>query len=153
MTNRSVCIKRTFSGREYQDCTKTKRSRLIPLNNEVYEILRRLHVKGVSGFVFRQEKTGIGYGAPCTLNVIWEKAIKLAGVPRVTLYEGTRHSFASQAVQNGTDIYGLQKFLGHSDTSMTQKYAHIGMEGLQRVLDTKEGKVVKMEKRKTSPSD
>ena len=149
MVNRSVFIGRTFSRNEYQaDCTKTKNGRLIPLSEEVFEILKKLHVKGIKGFVFRHERTGTEYRAPNTLNQVWDKAVELAGVQRITLYEGTRHSFASQAVKNGTDLYGLQKFLGHSNPAMTQKYAHMGMDGLQRVLDTKEGKVVKLDKKR-----
>jgi len=149
MINKYVHIRRTFSRGEYQaDRTKTKRGRILPLNDEVCEILKGMHVKGISGFVFRQERTGKPYLAGCTLNDVWDTALKLAGVPRVTLYEGTRHSFASQAVQEGVDLYGLQKFLGHTDSKMTERYTHIGVEGLQRVLDIKEGKVVKMGKRK-----
>lgn len=149
LKNKSVCIRRTFSGVEYQgDCTKTKKERPLPLDDIVYKMLKGLHIKGMTGFVFRQEKTGKPYKTPCILNAAWDKAVKDAGVPRVSLYEGTRHSFASQAVQRGVDIYALQLWLGHASTKMTQKYAHMGLDGLQRVLDIKEGKVMKMKKKR-----
>ena len=148
MVNRSVHIRRTFSRDEYQaDRTKTRAGRTVPLSDEVYSVLKGMHVKGISGFVFRQ-KSGKEYSNPDTLNQIWEVAIKKTGIPRVTLYEGTRHSFASQAVQRGFDMYGLQKFLGHSSSAMTGRYAHMQLDGLQRVLDTKEGKVVKLDKKR-----
>ena len=151
MQNRSVHIRRTFSGKEYQaDRTKTKRGRVLPMNNEVYDILKRMHVKGLTGFIFRQEKIGCPYNNPSTLNFVWEKALKASGIPHISLYEGTRHSFASQAVQEGVDLYGLQMWLGHTNPSMTERYTHMGLDGLQRVLDTKEGKVVKLEKGKKS---
>jgi len=148
MVNRSVHIRRTFSRDEYQpDRTKTRAGRIVPLSDDVYLVLKGMHVKGISGFVFRQQ-SGKPYSNPDTLNQIWDIAIKKAGVPRVTLYEGTRHSFASQAVKRGVDLYGLQKFLGHSSIAMTSRYAHMELDGLQRVLDTKEGKVVEMKKKK-----
>ena len=148
MGNRVVTIRRTFSRTVYQDCTKTKRSRAIPLDGKVFETLKRMHVKGISGFVFRQKRNGKEYHNPDTLNWIWDTAVEKAGVTRITLYEGTRHSFASQAGNKGVELHSLQKFMGHTTSVTTEKYTHLNMEGLQRVLDVKEGKVVKLEKRK-----
>jgi hypothetical protein len=38
---------------------------------------------------------------------------KAAGISEITLYQGTRHSLASQTVNNGASIYAVCKFLGH----------------------------------------
>ena len=46
-----------------------------------------------------------------------------------------RHSFATLAVSSGDSLYGVQKFLGHSDIGMTQRYAHMADDGLQRATD------------------
>lgn len=37
-----------------------------------------------------------------------------------------RHTFASWYMQNGGDIYALQKRLGHESLRMTERYAHLG---------------------------
>ena len=42
----------------------------------------------------------------------------------VTLHT-MRHTCASRLVQGGMDIYKVQKWMGHSDIKVTQKYAHL----------------------------
>ena len=36
-----------------------------------------------------------------------------------------RHTHASYLVQSGASLFEVQKALGHSDSSMTQRYAHL----------------------------
>ena len=36
-----------------------------------------------------------------------------------------RHTFASRLVQAGMSLYAVSRLLGHSDTQMTQRYAHL----------------------------
>ena len=43
----------------------------------------------------------------------------------MTLYQCTRHTFASQWVMNGGSLELLAKIMGHSSTSTTQHYAHL----------------------------
>jgi hypothetical protein len=49
----------------------------------------------------------------------------------VRLYDATRHSFASNHLNNGTSLYKASKLMGHSSTKMTGKYAHVDAEGLR----------------------
>jgi site-specific recombinase XerD len=43
----------------------------------------------------------------------------------------TRHAAASAMVSSGQSLYVVQKILGHSDPSVTQRYAHLSTEALQ----------------------
>jgi hypothetical protein len=43
----------------------------------------------------------------------------------MTLYQCTRHTFASQWVMNGGRLEMLAKIMGHSSTSTTSHYAHL----------------------------
>ncbi|WEK48886.1 MAG: tyrosine-type recombinase/integrase [Candidatus Kaistia colombiensis] len=41
---------------------------------------------------------------------------------------GLRDAFASKLRMNGMALDGIQKLLGHSDPSMTQKYANLTID-------------------------
>lgn len=46
---------------------------------------------------------------------------------------GLRHAFASFLASSGkVDLYTLQKLLTHNSPQMTQRYAHLADEALQR---------------------
>jgi len=41
-------------------------------------------------------------------------ALEAAGMPDISLYEGTKHSFARDAIRRGVPERHLQTFLGHA---------------------------------------
>ena len=45
-----------------------------------------------------------------------------------------RHDFASQLVQKGVALYTVQKLLGHKDSRMTQRYAHLSPKNFQEAI-------------------
>ncbi len=52
----------------------------------------------------------------------WDRACKQAGFEHVRPNWGGRHSFATHEVKSGTNIYGVQKWLGHKRFQTTQVY-------------------------------
>ena len=62
---------------------------------------------------------------PCTVHKALATALKACELPKMTLYQCTRHTFASQWVMNGGSMEELAKILGHSSTSTTPHYAHL----------------------------
>jgi len=40
-------------------------------------------------------------------------------------FHSCRHSYASWMIEQGQDLYTVQKLLGHKTNVMTQKYAHM----------------------------
>jgi len=59
------------------------------------------------------------------------KAQRKAGLTNIIRFHDMRHTFASQFVMNKGDIYTLQKLLGHTSVTMTQRYSHLSEEFMQ----------------------
>jgi integrase len=66
------------------------------------------------------------------------RACRSVGVEDFSAHD-LRHTFASHHKQNGTDLYELQKLLGHSDPRMTARYAHLGEVRLAKVAENLNG--------------
>jgi hypothetical protein len=62
---------------------------------------------------------------PITVHKSLAKALAACELPKMTLYQCTRHTFASQWVMNGGSLEVLAKIMGHSSTSTTQHCAHL----------------------------
>ena len=70
-----------------------------------------------------------------SIRKIWTKACKRAGITHITLYNGTRHSIATQSVQDGIDLAVISKALGHSNMQMTTRYAKMDFKASRLVVD------------------
>ena len=83
-----------------------------------------------SPFVF----PGRGGGKRKEFKLMPRRVRKKAGLPDdFRPLHGLRHTFASWLASSGAvDIYTLQKLLTHSSVQMTQRYAHLADEALQR---------------------
>jgi site-specific recombinase XerD len=46
-------------------------------------------------------------------------------------FHSCRHSYASWLIEQGVDIYTVQKLLGHKTNVMTQRYAHLSENKLK----------------------
>jgi integrase len=125
-----VILKRTFSANVLREQTKARNIRYLPLVEPVLSILRE--IRGISGFVFRNQ-SGRYYQAD--IGKIWNRACDEAGVNRVCLYQGTRHSWASQKASAGESLRIIGRVLGHSKPEITERYAKISMDGLKGILE------------------
>ena len=62
------------------------------------------------------------------------KAQDKAGMTNKIRTHDTRHTFASNYMMNGGNIFDLQKILGHKDIKMTMRYAHFTPAHLQNSI-------------------
>ncbi len=64
----------------------------------------------------------------------WLRACEAAGVGHVRLYEGTKHTMATEAIRLGVDERALQTFLGYKDVRSTRRYAQLPEHAMISVL-------------------
>jgi integrase len=122
----TVLIEQAFVGRELR-ATKTMNRELLPLDPEFKKIYLLMPQGFPEDFVFVKQ-SGRGKGKPYSesyFRKVWNRAREKAGVGHITLYQGTRHSFASQAVNRGVPLNIIQRFLRHESPKMTERYAHL----------------------------
>lgn len=103
----------------------------IPLSDNAYETLREQQkVRSISDHVFHHNGQKL---YPVKVQRAFRKVIGNAGIKDFRLHD-CRHTFASLLVQSGVDIYAVQKLLGHKDSRMTQRYAHLSIENLRSAI-------------------
>ena len=126
-------IKRTFSrNNRLRAYPKEKKWRRIPLEEETREILRDLlesQPKSFTGYVFLNRQ-GRHY-SQSYLNDVWNKAVKAAGYPPISLYNASRHSLGTKLADEGESPEMIAEVLGHTDTKSTKKYARYGTRALK----------------------
>ena len=70
------------------------------------------------------------------LGEIWRRALTDNKDQYINLYNATRHSIASQAINSGIGLERISKALGHSTIEMTKKYASMNVELLRDIIDS-----------------
>jgi site-specific recombinase XerD len=50
------------------------------------------------------------------------------------LFHTLRHTFASWLVQQGEDLYMVQKLMGHASLVMTERYSHLAPDTLRTAV-------------------
>jgi integrase len=99
----------------------------VPLNDSAIEVLDRLDTEDKFEHLFINRKTGLPY---TTIHKVWSRLRTDAGLPHLQIHD-LRHQYASFLVNGGRTLYEVQQILGHSDPSVTQRYAHLSRKSLQ----------------------
>jgi len=123
--------------------TKTGKPKRLPVGEELGDWIEK-HVDPAArltqSFLFVNPRTG-GPWTHRALENVWRKAIAQADVPYVPLYEGTKHTFATDAIRRGVPERLLQRFLGHADVHSTRRYARLADNALVAVLRPEEARL------------
>lgn len=108
--------------------SKSKRIRTVPLNDASLDIISK-QFEDTEGYeyLFINHKTGLPYS---TIMKVWVRLRNKAGLPHLRLHD-LRHSFASFLVNSGRTLYEVQQILGHSQSVVTERYAHLSTKTLQ----------------------
>ncbi len=131
--NNQISVTRTRDKYGLKETTKTKIKRYVPMTQEVRLLLLSLFKSGNGNpFVFLEaDGTEVKYAHVYRR---FGNAQKKAGIINKIRFHDLRHSFASNYMMNGGNVFDLQKLLGHTDIKMTMRYAHFTPDHLQGSL-------------------
>ena len=109
--------------------SKNKKTVYKPLNDvSIYALFR---LKNHKKYVFYNEKTDTHIK---TFHKGFKCAVNRSEIGSVRIHD-LRHTFASFLIKQGVPIYHVSQLLGHSDTRITQRYAHLAPENLHDCLN------------------
>ena len=112
--------------------SKSKRVRSIPLNDSALEVLSQLDTEGHYDHLFINKHTEKPY---TTIMKVWTRLRAKAGLPHLRIHD-LRHQYASFLVNSGRTLYEVQQILGHSDSKVTERYAHLSTRTLQAAANS-----------------
>lgn len=101
--------------------TKSGKPQHLQLSQEVLSLLQGLPSRGSSEYLFPNPKTDRPF---VSVYYSWNTLRRSAGLGHVRMHD-LRHTFASLLVNGGASLFMVQKALGHSSPTMTQRYAHL----------------------------
>jgi site-specific recombinase XerD len=89
-------------------------------------VLGQLGTDGKSPYLFVSDKTHERLG---NIHRVWHRLRQKAGLAKLRLHD-VRHAYASLLVNSGHSLYEVQRILGHSSHSVTERYAHLSSKSL-----------------------
>ena len=117
--------------------TKNGKNRYAYMNPRVFDELSKLPQRKGNEYVF-QSKAGNKIEH---VSRTFERAVKTLGFNdgiidrrQKVVFHSLRHTFASRLVQENVSLYVVQKLLGHSDISMTERYSHVADKTLHEAV-------------------
>ena len=112
--------------------SKSRKIRVVPLNDSALEVLAELDTQGEFEHLFVNRQTGKPY---TTIMKVWSRLRLKAGLPHFRIHD-LRHSFSSFLINSGRTLYEIQNILGHSDPKVTQRYAHLSSKSMQEAANS-----------------
>jgi integrase len=128
-----VLVKRTLCRKVLSETTKTKRIRQIPMNSAVKALLADLFKKQKNCKFVLTRNNGEPLSTMHFSDRIFKDALERAQIKRIRFHD-LRHTYASQFMMNGGNLYDLQKILGHSTSEQTAMYAHLSPDHLANAV-------------------
>lgn len=107
------------------------------MTDQVKALFKRLQRKGPEDFIFTDKDGDKFKEMPSTFRTVVNKLgfnIGITDTRRKICFHSLRHSFASNLIAAGTDLYTVKELLGHCSITMTERYSHLGQNTLQNAI-------------------
>ena len=114
---------------------------LLPMHRKVREVLEQRKQQSNSDLVFKSEDGNMLKAISGTYKKVVDKLGFNNGITDETqkvVFHTLRHTYASWLVMSGVDLYTVQRLMGHKDIKMTQRYAHLAPEYLEKAVNSLE---------------
>ena len=119
-----ITIKRSVVRNEVTT-PKSHHARTVPMSSNLDSYL--YSIKRKEGYVFERVENEYLSAKEC-VGGLW-RLCRRAGMQKFGWHR-LRHTFASHLVIKGVPLYHIQKLLGHSTITMTERYAHLAPQSL-----------------------
>ena len=121
--------------------TKTKSSRNIPISNELYSLLQSIlkiennviDFYNPDEYLFNNKhniKFNKGY-----ISKSFKKVLRDLNLPEKYHFHCLRHTFITQLIKKGVNIYYVKEISGHSNIKTTMSYIHIVTDDLRDAVN------------------
>jgi integrase/recombinase XerD len=113
--------------------TKTRTARLLPISNKTCKLLKQLiDVAGETECDNVFQSTYGGNIKPNNISLSLNRIKSKVGIHKSCTPYVLRHTFATNAVKSGIDMFTLQRIMGHSTILTTRKYVQLETEDLKK---------------------
>ena len=110
---------------------KSLRTRRVPLNAASRSVLDEVGRRS-SGLIFPSPITG---RARTDIRQAFYRVLTKTQIDNFKWHD-LRHTFASRLAMNSVDLNTIRELMGHSDLTMTLRYAHLSPGHLQEAVET-----------------
>ena len=117
---------------------KGKKDRYVPLPESILPAMREYYITYKPKNYLLEGQYG-GQYAKSSLQQVFKKAMKKAGIKKEIGIHGLRHSYATHLLESGADMRFIQELLGHNSIKTTQVYTKVTPRSISKIkspLDT-----------------
>jgi integrase/recombinase XerD len=113
---------------------KGKKDRYTLLSDVVLERLREYYKEYKPKEYLFEGAVGRKHLAERSVQSVFERAAKTAGIRKPVSVHSLRHSFATHLLEGGVDLRYIQELLGHSSSKTTEVYTHVSQKTLGKIV-------------------
>lgn len=115
--------------------TKSKYSkRNIPLTATAQMVLLRQRQISKCEYVFTLDTDATKAASVSAMNHCHERVRDVLGFPREFVLHSLRHTFGTRLGENRIDVFAIQRLMGHSSITVSQRYVHPSPEIMENAI-------------------